>query len=209
LFLDQQGKVVVRVDGYYPPQRFDAVLDYVATRREGTEPLGDYLRRVVSEPASPTLHDEPFFAGPPYDLQRRTGGKPLAVVFEAPDCAPCDELHREGFRRPEVLALVRRFDVVRFALGARTPVIVPDGRRLAAQAWARELDIAYAPSIVFFGDDGREAFRISAYLRPFHLASSFDYVASGAYRTEPSFQRYIQGRADKLRAAGQAVELWR
>ena len=73
----------------------------------------------------------------------------------------------------------------------------------------RELDIAYAPSIVFFGVDGREAFRISAYLRPFHLASSFDYVASGAYRDEPSFQRYIQARADRMRAAGQAVELWR
>ncbi|MET0209282.1 MAG: thioredoxin fold domain-containing protein [Burkholderiaceae bacterium] len=209
LFLDERGKVVVRLDGYYPPQRFDAVLDYVAARKEDTEPLGDYLRRVVKEPASPTMHDEPFFAGPPYDLRRVAGGKPLAVVFETPDCAPCDELHREGFQRSEVLALVGKFDVVRFALGARTPVIVPDGRSLAAQAWVRELDIAYAPSIVFFGVDGREAFRISAYLRPFHLASSFDYVASGAYRDEPSFQRYIQARADRMRAAGQVVELWR
>jgi len=209
LFLDERGKVAVRVNGYYPPQRFDALLDYVAERREATEPLGDYLRRVVRETASPTLHDEPFFLPPPYDLRRVRGGKPLAVVFETPDCTPCDELHREGFKRPEVLALVERFDVVRFALGARTPVTVPDGRALTAQAWARELDIGYAPSVVFFDDGGREVLRIGAYLRPFHLAASFDYVASGGYRAEPSFQRYLQARTERMRAQGQTVDLWR
>ena len=46
----------------------------------------------------------------------------------------------------------------------------------------------------------REAFRVEAYLRPFHLASSLDYVASGAYRNEPSFQRYVQARAERIRA---------
>jgi hypothetical protein len=33
-------------------------------------------------------------------------------------------------------------------------------------------------------------------------------VASGAYRSEPSFQRYIQARAERKRAAGERVELW-
>ena len=39
---------------------------------------------------------------PPYDLARRPGGKPLAVVFETPYCAACDEMHGDTFRRPEV-----------------------------------------------------------------------------------------------------------
>lgn len=62
--------------------------------------------------------------------------------------------------------------------------------------------------IVFFDPAGREVFRIEAYLRPFHLTSSFDYVSSGAYRTEPSFQRYLQARAAKIRAKGGRVDLW-
>jgi thioredoxin-related protein len=209
LFLDERGKVVVRLDGYYPPQRFEAVLDYVAQRKEDGEPLADYLRRAAREPASALMHDERFFLRPPYDLRRKPGDKPLAVVFETPDCAPCDELHREGFKRREVRAQVDGFDVMRFALGARTAVTVPDGRTLTAQAWARELDIAYTPSIVFFDASGREVFRIGAYLRPFHLAASFDYVASGAYLREPSFQRYLQSRAERLRAKGEVVELWK
>jgi thioredoxin-related protein len=95
------GRWSCGLDGYYPPQRFDAVLDYVAARKEDTEPLGDYLRRVVREPASPTMHDEPFFAGPPYDLQRRTGGKPLAVVFEAPIARPATSCIAKASRVPK------------------------------------------------------------------------------------------------------------
>ncbi len=59
-----------------------------------------------------------------------------------------------------------------------------------------------------FFDGGKEVFRVEAYLRPFHLASALEYVASGAYRKEPSFQRFIQARAERMRASGQSVELW-
>ena len=68
--------------------------------------------------------------------------------------------------------------------------------------------MAYAPTIVFFDTAGIEVFRIDAYLRPFHLASALDYVASQAYLTQPSFQRFIQARADRIRKAGGTIELW-
>jgi thioredoxin-related protein len=209
LFLDEHGAVVARLDGYYPPHRFEAVLDYVAGRRERKEALTAYLARQPPDSASPRLADEPFFLPPPHDLRRAPGGKPLAVLFETTYCGPCDELHREGFTRPQVRSLLERFDVVRFAVGARTGLTTPDGRTTTAEAWASALGVTFAPAIVFFGVDGREVFRIDAYLRPFHLESSLEYVASGAYRAEPSFQRYLQGRADRLRAAGSTVDLWK
>ena len=94
-------------------------------------------------------------------------------------------------------------------VGGRTELITPDGRRVAAGDWARELKVAYTPSVVFFDDQGREVFRIEAYLRPFHLAGSFDYVASGSYKEEPSFQRFLQAKAQKIQDAGGKVELWK
>ena len=208
LFFDEKGAVVARLNGYYPPQRFEAVLDYVASRAERSEGLAEYLGRAVREPASPRLHDEPFFLRPPYDLRRKNGDRPLAVIFETTDCSACDELHREGFRRDEVLAQVKRVDVARFALGARTELTTPVGRKSSADTWARELDVTYVPTVIFFDDEGSEVFRIDAYLRPFHFASSFAYVTSGAYRAEPSFQRYLQKRAGEMRARGERVELW-
>jgi thioredoxin-related protein len=208
LFLDEKGKIVARVNGYWSPHRLEAVLDYVAGKREGQETLAAYLARTPREPGSATLADEPFFIAPPYDLGRKTGGKPLAVLFETPDCSACDELHRDVLRRPDVQAQVARFDVARFGLGMRTELTTPRGDRIRADAWARDLRVIYTPTFVFFDTDGGEVFRIDAYMRAFHVASALDYVASGAYRVEPSFQRFVQARADRLRAVGTSVDLW-
>jgi len=209
LFLDERGGIVARLNGYYPPHRFEPVLDYVAGRLEGRQDFAAYMRTAVKKSASGTLHEESFFKRPPYDLRRKPGGKPLAVLFETPHCSGCDELHREGFQRPEIRALLAQFDVARFALAERTPVVSPEGRKTTAGQWALSLKIAYTPSIVFFDEHGAEVFRIDAYLRPFHLAASLDYVASGAVRSQPSFQRFVQARAEKLRERGERVELWK
>jgi len=209
LFFDEKGNVVVRMNGYYPPHRFEAALDYVAGRKEGEVRFSEYMKTAVKEPASAELHDEAFFMTEPLDLRRTTGAKPLAVVFETPYCTGCDEMHREAFKRREVLEQVAKFDVARVLVGGRSELTTPDGRKLTAGSWARELKVAYTPSIVFFDDRGREVFRIEAYLRPFHLAGSFDYVASGGYREEPSFQRFLQVKARKIQDAGGKVELWK
>ena len=207
LFFDELGTVVARLNGYYPPHRFAAALDYVAGKHERQGSLAVYLARHARDSASPTLKDEPFFLGPPFDLRRTEGSKPLAVLFETTRCGPCDELHRVGFQRTEVRALLANYDVARFALATRTALTTPDGRRTTAEAWARELHVEFTPTVVYFDGAGREVFRIDAYLRPFHLASSLDYVASGAYRDEPSFQRYAKERAERLRLRGATVDL--
>jgi thioredoxin-related protein len=208
LFLDEGGKVAARINGYYPPHRFEAVLDYASGKLERREPLGVYLVRVTKESGSATLIDEPFFMPAPNDLRRLPGGKPLAVVIETPYCVGCDELHREGFQHPEVRALLARLDVARIELGARSPMTTPDGRQATTDEWVRELNITYTPAVVFFDARGVEVFRVDSYLRPFHLASALDYVASAAYRDEPSFQHYLQARAASLRARGERVDLW-
>jgi len=206
VFFDEKGAVVARVNGYYPPHRFEAALDYVAAKMEAKQPFAEYMKRAAGEAASATLHEEPFFMRPPYDFRR--GARPLAVLFETPYCSGCDELHREGFRRPEVKEQLAKFDIARFALSDTVEVVTPSGRKTSAADWARELGIAYTPSIVFF-DGEKEVFRIEAYLRPFHLAGSFDYVASGGYAREPSFQRFLQARAERMRERGESVDLWK
>jgi hypothetical protein len=47
---------------------------------------------------------------------------------------------------------------------------------------------------------------MESWLHPFHLASGLDYVASGAYRKQPSFQRFIQQRVERIRAAGGKID---
>jgi thioredoxin-related protein len=209
LFLDEKGSVVARLNGYYPPHRFEVALDYVAAHLETREDFASYMRQAPRDAASEKLHDEPFFMRPPYDLHRTPGSKPLAVVFETPYCAGCDEMHAEAFTRPEVKAELARFDVVRFALGERLSLVMPQGGTAYADDWARALKIAYTPSLVLFDARGTEVIRIEAYLRPFHLSGAFAYVTSGAYRDEPSFQRFLQARAERMRREGRPVDLWK
>ena len=51
--------------------------------------------------------------------------------------------------------------------------------------------------------------RSEAFFKVFHTQSIFDYVLTGAYKREPSFQRYISERADQKRETGQDVDIWR
>jgi thioredoxin-related protein len=209
VFFDEKGVVVARLNGYYPPHRFEAALDYVAGRMEAKLPFAEHMKMAVREAASEKLHDQPFFMPLPHDLRRKQGAKPLAVLFETNFCSGCDEMHKEGFKRPEVLEQIAKVDFVRLHVAGAAELTTPGGRKMRAGDWARVLKVAYTPTIVFFDARGREVFRIEAYVRPFHLAGSFAYVASGTYAKEPSFQRFLQARAEQLRERDQSVEIWR
>lgn len=209
VFFDEKGNIVARLNGYYPPHRLEPAIDYVVGKMETKLTLAEHMKGAVREAANENLHDEPFFLTMPRDLRRKAGGKPLAVLFETNFCSGCDEMHREGFKRPEVLEQIAKFDVVRLHVADATELTTPTGRKVRADAWARELKVAYTPTIVYFDARGREVFRVEAYVRPFHLAGSFAYVASGAYAKEPSFQRFLQARTEQQRERGESVDLWR
>jgi thioredoxin-related protein len=208
LFFDGEGRQLLRINGYYPPRQFIAALRYVAEERARGESFSDYVARAAPHPPAGPLHDEPFFDKGPHDLRVSAPARPIAVFFEQRDCQGCDELHRDVFSQRATREQLERFRVVQLDRWSATPVTTPDGARTTARAWADRLNVAYVPTAVFF-DEGTEVMRIEAMLKAFHVQSVLDYVASRAYREQPSFQRFIQGRADRLRERGVVVDLWR
>jgi thioredoxin-related protein len=207
LFLDENGKVALRLNGYRPPASFRIALDY-ASRRAPAESFTEYLDRHKPREAAAGDAGEALVSAEP-DLPRLlAAGKPVLVLYEYDGCRDCAEMRREGFTRPEVRALLDRFAVVRLDLAGKRKVVTPEGRESDERRWARALQVAYAPTMVFLDAGGREVFRSEGYLKPFHLASTLDYVASGAYRGEADFQRYLQARGERVRAAGGEARLW-
>ncbi len=206
LFLDEAGGVTLRVNGYYPPHKFNAALDYAA-QHDGKDPtFREYFASVSPAAATGRLHRDPSHLPADAALHERDG-RALLVLFEQKDCAPCDELHLDILQRPESREQLQRVDVVLLDMWSREEVQRPDGKTSSVAQWARDLDILYAPSLVFFDAQGVEVFRTEAYLRAFHTQSAIDYVASGAYQEQPSFQRFISARADALEARGIHVDL--
>jgi len=104
--------------------------------------------------------------------------------------------------------LLPRFDIARLTPKDDRAVTTPTGQKTTVGEWAQQLKIVYAPTWVLFDASG-EVFRVESYTRPFHLASALEYVATNAYRSEPSFQRFGQARAERLRAGGKNVDLWK
>lgn len=209
LFLDEQGDITLRVNGYYPPHKFSAALDYASGGRQPGETFSHYFARLNPTPASGTLHIEPAFLQPPYKLAIKGAKKPLLVLFEQKECPACDEMHNEAFNRPESRPLLSRFDVAVVDIWSDEKLQTPSGEQISAKEWARRLKILHAPSMVFFNTTGNEVFRTEAYLRPFHIQSALEYVSSGAYREQKEFQRYVQSRADAMREKGIEVDIWK
>jgi thioredoxin-related protein len=167
IFFDEKGGIALRVNGYYPPERFLAALDAAARPGQGAEHASGALAR-------------------------KPRARPLALLFVTEKCAACDEL-QVTFRHDRVAKQLKAFDLERLPLSG---------------AQAKRLGVGEAPTLVLFDAKGTEVLRLEAYFRPYHVAGSLEYVASGAYRKEPSFQRFLQSRAERMRERGERVDLW-
>lgn len=210
LLLDEGGKVTLRINGYYPPHNLASALAYVAERREQVgETYADFLAARRPAPAKGKLHEEGGFLPRPLRLadNRDLSVRPLVVLFEQPNCKDCDELHETTLRREPIAYSLSAFDAAIVDAYSQEPIQTPDGREIPARNWAAELGIEYTPSLVFFEPAGREVFRTEGYLKSFHVHAALDYVATGAYMRQPSFQRFLSIRREALAARGIHVDL--
>ena len=207
IFFNENNKAVYRANGYYPPEKFDVVLDYVGQKKEGEMKFQDYLAQVAPQPASGKLHTEVSNVTSNNLHAALEPGKYLLVIFGQKQCATCDELHLDILQREESRELLKRLNVAVIDIWSDDKIITPEGSEQKIVEWAKKLDIKYAPSLVYFNDKGEEVFRSDAYLRTFHVQSVMDYVTTGAYLEQANFQRYIDERADHLREQGIEVNL--
>jgi thioredoxin-related protein len=211
LFFAENGDVALRVDGYLPPAQFKIALEYAEPGTSRKVSLRDFAaQRGPPRKRGGPLNSQPFFMPAPVDLAARPGRnqRPLVVIFEQQECPNCDALHDGILSTPSAQELLSGFDVVQVDMWSREKLTALDGTTSTARELADQLGISYAPSLVVFDTQGKEVIRTDAYLKRFHTESLLDYVASGAYRHEPSFQRFISERADALREQGVDVNIW-
>ena len=194
VFYDADGRIALRLRGYYPPYQFRAALEYVAGGHYRRERFPVYMARgdktLRFEPGD--LVEEPFFTPPPYNLDRSRfpSQMPLVVFFEQGDCHACDILHTQPLSREVVRKLFDRLESVQLDMWSDTPVVKPNGEKTTARRWAEELGIFYAPSIVFFDEHGEEIIRVDSVVHLFRLRNVLNYVISRGYLTEPNFLRW-------------------
>ncbi len=205
LFFNEKNKIIFRANGYYPPEKFTALLDYIGKKQEAELSYQDYMARVNPQPVTGRLHNEINSIDSVTDL--RNQNKPLLLMFEQKKCSSCDELHLDILKRKESIALLSTFNVVVLDMWSNEMITTPAGKKIKIRDWAKRLNVKYAPSLLFFNKGGEEVFRTDAYLKAFHTQAAMAYVSSAAYKTQSNFQRFVDERADHLREQGLEVDL--
>jgi thioredoxin-related protein len=208
LFFNETGDVVLRINGYYPPNRFMTALEYVAGTHESKVSFRDYSANKLKPATHGKLNKAPYFLKPPYNLAKVPADKPVAVFFEQKDCPACDTLHKEIMADNITINELKAFHTIQLDMWSNQNIVLFNGKTVSARKWAKDLGITYAPSAVLF-DKGNEVIRIEAFLKGFHVQSVMNYVSSGSYKTEPSFQRFITKRAEHLLEQGHKVDIWK
>ncbi len=207
IFFNEQGKVVLRLNGYLPPARFTLALDYVAGHKENQISFRDYSVDKLPPGDKGELIGEDFYSKSPFDLSKKP--QLTAVFFEQKDCPNCVTLHKQVLADADTRKIIEHFQNIQLDMWAQTPVVTPQGAKTTAREWAKTLDVKYAPTIVLFNEKGEEVIRSEAFFKVFHTQGIFDYVLSGGYKNQPSFQRYLSNRAEHIREQGINVDIWR
>ncbi len=188
------GKETLRLNGYYPPYEFRGTLKYIVDGYYKTESLKDYMDR--ADPAGKfelgDINEQDFFVKPPYIFDRShfKSDKPLIVFFEKRDCHACDILHTDPLNDEKVRKKLQRFEVVQLDTQSDTPIVTPQGEKLTAKQWAKKLGIFYAPTLIFFDEEGKEIIRVDSVVRLYRLRGVLDFITSKGYLTAPTYQRW-------------------
>jgi thioredoxin-related protein len=67
-------------------------------------------------------------------------------------------------------------------------VVTPAGERTTSRAWADQLGLYYAPTLVFFDEGGKEILRVDSVVRFYRLNRVLDYIQDGGFRRGLRYQ---------------------
>jgi thioredoxin-related protein len=203
VFLGEDNKAVVRVNGYRAPERFKLILEFVATRSYRTTSLADYMQARLDRNVY-QLRDNPLFSEVA-DLSEVEG--PLMLVFEDGSCYDCDEFHDGILADERVRGEIAPYTVVRLDADSKSSIRDFYGNETTPAALAREYQVIYRPGVLVF-EDGELLRRHDSLTFPHHFKESLRYVAGGYYR-ETSYRDYSQRRTEELLEAGVTIDLGR
>jgi thioredoxin-related protein len=199
LFFDSGGRRLLRLTGYYGPERFARVLDYLIEGHHDRLSLREYLASGGEQVrAAEALRPDPLFADPPYalDRSRLAAERPLLVLFEGGACEACEQFHERVLGDDGIRRRLRDFDVVRLdAADHETPVLRPDGGRTTPADWYDALGFTRLPALAFFNEDGRLVLHTDALVLSSRMHNSIGFVTDRAYERGWSYQRYARSQA--------------
>jgi len=193
-FYDNQGQLALKLTGYRPPYQFRAALEYAADHHQREGSFRSYLARAETAYSfgQDTLNEYRAFHPVEFlaHYDRRPHDKPLLVVFERRRCHACDVLHAGPLNTAPIKKLMTELNAVQLDMWREKPVVTPSGQHLTEKTWADKLELSYAPTLIFYDEQGKEIIRIDSVLGFYRLQGVLRYVISRGYQQYPNYQQW-------------------
>jgi len=201
IFYGAKGRELLKIVGYYPPDKFRTVLDYLEGKHYQRETLRSYFNMTKTPSLKQTTGiklDNKLFSKPPYDLDHRAepAKRPMLVLFEQPDCSACDRFHKRVLGDKAIRRLMGQFETVHLDASDRTTrLITPTGRRITPRQWFKQLDLTYSPATVFFDETGKEITRLDSETKRWRMEGTLQLILAKDYKNDIQVQRWRRDRA--------------
>lgn len=208
IFFDEQGKQLLRLNGYINTKKFNLALDYIKDREENTLTYKEYLAKDTKKIQNINLIEEIDLFKKSKNFMRGNNSKKMAIFFESTNCEDCKILHNKLLKDKTTRRLFKEIDLYQVDINSSKSIVNPKKIITKIKDWTKELNITNTPTVIFFDKEAKEIIRIESSFKNFHFQSIVDYVVSDSYKEEKEFQRYLTKRVNKIREKGIDVNIW-
>jgi len=200
LFIGEESKILIKIVGLYPPEKFSRVLDYIEGDHYKRMALRDYLQQTglgSTAKARPVAFNSKLFEQPPLALDNKHE-RPTLVVFENPNCSPCDRFHQRVLTDKAARDTMKNFRTVQLDASEKLiKITTPDSKVITPKTWANQLQINYDLAVVFFDAEGKEVHRLDSEFGKDRFIGSMQYVLEKAYLRHEQFLQWRKEQALK------------
>lgn len=202
LFLDENKKIILRLNGYRSAPNFKLILEYVNGKHYLNMNLASFLASVKNKTLYNLIENKSFQKIK--DLSKIN--TPLAVIIEDGSCTQCEYFHKITLKNKDVIDEFNKFTIVRFDANSDEEFIGIDGVKTTPKQFVKKMDLDYRPGI-FLYDEGKLVSTIDALLYSFHFKELLRYVSHKEYNHYSGFLAYLSARQNQLTATGVNIDI--
>jgi thioredoxin-related protein len=123
------------------------------------------------------------------------GKQGIALYFGQENCAYCKALMEVNLTRPEIVSYLRdNYEIIPLDIWGSRKVTLFDGSEITERDLSIRENTNFTPSLIFFDETGKVAFRMRGYYKPYRFLAALKYIVEDFYQRE-SFRDYME-RAD-------------
>lgn len=202
LFLDENQKIILRLNGYRSATNFKLILEFIHGKHYLKQNLSEFLQNVKNKTLYKQIANSNFKNI--NDLSKIK--TPLAVIFEDGSCTQCEFFHNAILKNKDVIDELSKFTVVRFDANSNDEFITNDGIKTTPKQFIKSINLDYRPGIILY-NDGKVISVVDALLYSFHFKELLRYVSNKEYDNYSGYLNYLAARQKELTSSGINIDL--